>query len=199
MVHGTSSCEVSIQALRLQRIETQRLKHRADIHIQLSKEEADSLTSRTLELSDGTGYVSSLEVYHDLHCLVSHWSTSACRTLRAPQKRIRHFLYQDVYLPNMTTAERDFELFHTGEKESPPPTSATNRAEHCLEHLREVVMCRGDVALTSFFYRGHKPTAKLLAEHECINWEALDGWTAERAIDLSIPGLILPEEQSEHI
>ena len=29
---------------------------------------------RSLELTDGSGYAGSLEVYHDLHCLVLHRS-----------------------------------------------------------------------------------------------------------------------------
>ena len=57
--------------------------------------------------------------------------------------------------------------------------------DHCLEHFREVFMCRGDIALTTFFYRrGAQVTANLLAEHECINWNKLEHWSAARRIDL---------------
>ncbi|CAG8972144.1 hypothetical protein HYALB_00009692 [Hymenoscyphus albidus] len=105
-----------------------------NIHIRVSKQELDDMGGQSLELSDGTGYLSSLEVYHDLHCL----------------KRIRHFMYRDHYLPNMTEKELAFQTFHT---------------EHCLEHFRELVMCRGDIALTTFYYRYHEQTASLLAEH----------------------------------
>lgn len=41
--------------------------------------------------------------------------------------------------------------------------------------------------------------AKLLAEHECVNWNNLENWVSQRAIDLSIPEIVLPEEESEHI
>ena len=41
-----------------------------DIHIRISKEEMRMFGGRSLELTDGSGYVGSLEVYHDLHCLV---------------------------------------------------------------------------------------------------------------------------------
>ena len=46
------------------------------MHIKLSKEEVEKLGVRTLELSDHSGYVGALEVYHDLHCLVSGSLTS---------------------------------------------------------------------------------------------------------------------------
>ena len=58
-------------------------------------------------------------------------------------------------------------------------------------------MCRGDIALTTFLYRGGRKTAKLLAEHDCVNWDRLQDWVSQRAINLSIPGIVLPVEQSE--
>jgi len=72
-------------------------------------------------------------------------------------------------------------------------------SEHCLEHFRELVMCRGDIAMTAFFYKNHVKAAKLLAEHECVNWDMLKNWVSARAIDISIPGLVLPEEESESV
>ena len=58
-------------------------------------------------------------------------------------------------------------------------------------------MCRGDIALTTFFYRGGRKSAKLLAEHECVNWNRLEDWVSDRVIDLSVPGIVLPVEESE--
>ena len=57
-------------------------------------------------------------------------------------------------------------------------------------------MCRGDIALTTFFYRpGGQVTAKLLAEHECINWGELERWTAARRIDLAETVLVPPDNE----
>jgi len=58
-------------------------------------------------------------------------------------------------------------------------------------------MCRGDISLTTFYYRGHKKAAKLLAEHECVNWDRLENWVSDRVVDISLPGVVLPEEESE--
>lgn len=60
-------------------------------------------------------------------------------------------------------------------------------------------MCRGDISLTTFYYRSHQKAAKLLAEHECINWDKLEQWVSDRVVDISIPGIVLPEEESEHV
>lgn len=131
------------------------------------------------------------------------------------KKHIRHYICRDTYFPNITTEELALLTFHTGKlisgkyKTSPPfpfpreqlrnKANPYNPPEHCLEHFRELVMCRGDISLTAFFYRRHQRTAKLLAEHECVNWKRLEKWNDERAIDLSIPGLVLPEEESESV
>jgi len=69
-----------------------------DMHIKLTKEEVEALGVRTLELSDHSGFVGSLEVYHDLHCL----------------KRIRHYIYRETYFPNVTEEEWARHTFHTG-------------------------------------------------------------------------------------
>ena len=46
------------------------MTHHVDMHIRISKEEMEALGGRSLELTDGSGFVGSLEVFHDLHCLV---------------------------------------------------------------------------------------------------------------------------------
>ena len=94
----------------------------------------------------------------------------------------------------------DFQLFHTGKFDIDAATKVSVvdvDAEHCLEHFRELALCRGDIAVTTFLYRGGRKTAKLLAEHECVNWDRLQDWVSLRAIDLSTPDITLPVEQSE--
>lgn len=39
--------------------------------MRITKEEADKLPVETVPLSDGSGYLSGLDVFHQLHCLVS--------------------------------------------------------------------------------------------------------------------------------
>jgi hypothetical protein len=58
-------------------------------------------------------------------------------------------------------------------------------------------MCRGDIALTTFYHRNHEKAAKLLTEHECVNWNSLEEWVGAWAIDISVPGTVVPEEESE--
>ena len=100
----------------------------------------------------------------------------------------------------MTQAELDKQIVHTGTLGFNAPSRFVTInvvAEHCLEHFRELVMCRGDIALTMFLYRGGKKTAKLLAEHECVNWNKLENWVSDRVIDISIPNIVLFVEESD--
>ena len=97
----------------------------------------------------------------------------------------------------MTQAEYERNFFHIGEFASLTTRSwlTTNKLkDHCQEHFREVFMYRGEIALTTFFYRqGGQVTAKLLAEHECVNWNRLESWTATRRINLEETVLVPPE------
>lgn len=45
--------------------------NQVDMHIRISQEDLDQIQGRSLALADGSGFIGSLEVYHDLHCLVS--------------------------------------------------------------------------------------------------------------------------------
>jgi hypothetical protein len=110
------------------------------------------------------------------------------------QKRIRQWMYRDIYFANVSEPLLERHRLHTGELRCErvdfSPLDLTQTLEHCLEHLRELVMCRGDVALTTFFYRGDEIAAKLLAEHECVNWASLENWSKQRSVDLTVPGTV---------
>lgn len=67
-------------------------------------------------------------------------------------------------------------------------------ADHCLEYIRESLMCQPDLSLVTFrwindtaqhddptkFY----PTNFDVDMHRCASWEKLDQWAGERAFDL---------------
>jgi hypothetical protein len=89
------------------------------------------------------------------------------------------FLYEERYFPPLTDSQKEDRRIHL---------------DHCLEVLRAGVMCKGDVApLTMLWHpRVSKPLANFTAaSHSCINWEALDAWTAPRQIpELYKPGYL---------
>lgn len=61
----------------------------------------------------------------------------------------------------------------------------TTGTDHCLDRIREVLMCRPDVSdlVTMFWNQSSKPTVngtRIL--HNCVNWDALIESTADRSV-----------------
>jgi hypothetical protein len=59
--------------------------------------------------------------------------------------------------------------------------------------LRQVIMCRGDITLTTYSWIEHYqlPWPNFELEHECRSWESIDEWSAKRAIDVNNYSLIV--------
>jgi hypothetical protein len=65
--------------------------------------------------------------------------------------------------------------------------------EHCIEILRQSVMCRGDTTLITFHW-GHTvklPQPDFTLDHTCVNWDSLIEWVKPRAIDVFEEGMLV--------
>lgn len=70
----------------------------------------------------------------------------------------------------------------------------TNASEdHCIEVLRQGVMCRGDISLVTIRWQesNRLPVADFTAPHECVNFDAINEWARERRINAMQPGLLV--------
>lgn len=58
--------------------------------------------------------------------------------------------------------------------------------DHCLEDLRQAVMCNPDLSILTYDWLPNyrKPWANFTVDLECVDWEILDGWAGERAFSL---------------
>lgn len=68
-------------------------------------------------------------------------------------------------------------------------------ANHCIDLLRQTLMCHGDVALQTFTWiEGYKwPWPNFSVQHECRKWDALQQWASQNYIpDLEGPILTHP-------
>ncbi|PYI32663.1 hypothetical protein BP00DRAFT_145250 [Aspergillus indologenus CBS 114.80] len=96
-------------------------------------------------------------------------------------KKIKHMMFKEHYYADRDEAAMAREWKH---------------ADHCVEYIRESLMCQPDLALVTFrwindtaqhtaapaeFY----PTNFDVDTHRCADWEALDRWAGQRAFDLS--------------
>ncbi|KAF9449998.1 hypothetical protein P691DRAFT_811350 [Macrolepiota fuliginosa MF-IS2] len=58
-------------------------------------------------------------------------------------------------------------------REANDTTKPTPLARHCLNYLRQMVMCRGDLELESFQFASNKNPIDLRGVYECKDWEAV--------------------------
>ena len=93
-------------------------------------------------------------------------------------KKVRHWIFRDHYLQNETEDELVEYRAHV---------------HHCLELLREAIMCRADTSLTSFRWMPSDPphlTAEAVGWHRCVNWESLMVWVRERHVKVFEEGVV---------
>lgn len=89
-------------------------------------------------------------------------------------KRIRHWIYRSHYLTNFTNDQLVEEEAHI---------------DHCVELMREAILCRGDTTLSVFRWidPSHQGDPHLTVDapgtHTCVNWERLREWNDKQAVD----------------
>ncbi|KAK5988396.1 hypothetical protein PT974_12550 [Cladobotryum mycophilum] len=107
----------------------------------------------------GGGYVGALGVYHELHCL----------------RRLRFWLYQDHYYPNLTEVQREYEHGHLA---------------HCIDSLRLTIMCHGNTGMVSFNWKDPKsifPGTQSNSKSVCAKWSSIEDWSRSRMISINPP------------
>lgn len=77
--------------------------------------------------------------------------------------------------------------------------------DHCIEYLREYLMCKPDLSLVTFHWIDHTaqhedpsarfPTNRDRGLHECADWGTLDTWAGDRVFDLYDTDLLRKPEQ----
>ncbi len=73
--------------------------------------------------------------------------------------------------------------------------------EHCLEMLRQSVMCHGDVGVIPFEWlhdperHTYEPTTQKGALHTCVRWDKLNHWAVSRRVDLFDSSLLALERK----
>ncbi|KAI0014797.1 hypothetical protein F4780DRAFT_766845 [Xylariomycetidae sp. FL0641] len=100
-------------------------------------------------------------------------------------KKIRQYIYKDVYFDDVRGFARN---------------ELKRHIDHCIETLRQGILCRGDVSLGTYTYlRGSSDvTARSWGPHQCVDAEALLTWSRGRAVDIFQPGVLeAPENVGE--
>ncbi|CAI6340618.1 unnamed protein product [Periconia digitata] len=125
--------------------------------IRVTAEELDAVNRTSTNAEDGEGgYLATLDVFHHLHCL---WN-------------VRHFLAPDYYKDQV-----DQHITKPGEIY---PT----HIDHCLDLIRQHLMCQGDISMYTYDYMETDRTKimpNFKVERMCMNWEHLAAWIEKRS------------------
>ncbi|KAL7622168.1 hypothetical protein AAE478_007671 [Parahypoxylon ruwenzoriense] len=96
-------------------------------------------------------------------------------------KKVRQWIYKETYFTHVQGLARN---------------ELKRHIDHCIETLRQGIMCRGDVSLGTYTYitGGSDVTARSWASHQCIDFEALMTWMRERSVDIFQEGVLAKPE-----
>lgn len=121
--------------------------------IRISEDELKLLNADSIPLKDG-GYAAGLGVAHNLHCV----------------KQIKKFLYREHFYAELKQGGEEYDYLQT-------------HADHCLDYLRQSVMCHLDFSIYTLYWDGmknEKPTHRDPGTQKCVNWDKLHTWMLER-------------------
>ncbi|KAF2658526.1 hypothetical protein K491DRAFT_702775 [Lophiostoma macrostomum CBS 122681] len=95
-------------------------------------------------------------------------------------KLVRRMMYKEYYHSNISGVALQRQLKH---------------ADHCVEYIRESLMCKPDISLVTFRWindtaqhpkqpASFYPTNFDVSEHDCMKWEILNDWAGRRVFNL---------------
>ena len=94
---------------------------------------------------------------------------------------VREYLHQDYY------------------KVKEPPESRILHVDHCIDTLRQTLMCHGDIALHTFDwipdYR--RPWPNFNVVHECRNFDAIYDWAEKHSVPTLAGNVLIHPELGE--
>ncbi|KAI1428146.1 hypothetical protein F5Y12DRAFT_77515 [Xylaria sp. FL1777] len=107
---------------------------------------------------NGGDYLGSMGVYHHLHCL----------------NNLRMVVHWDYYKSKW-------------ENYSHPEQFATEHTDHCINSLRQAVMCRPNTAITTFEWIDEVnalegKVQRLDEMANCAKWDSFDDWARKKAL-----------------
>ncbi|KAI1074815.1 hypothetical protein F5B20DRAFT_562497 [Whalleya microplaca] len=105
----------------------------------------------------GGGYMATTVGTHQLHCL--------------------HFLWQDHHRASFPDVLR---------KAQEVPELYERHFEHCVDYIRQSIMCQFDTGLVTYDWvlEHQNPTPNSNAMHKCVNWDVVQRWLQDRAVEI---------------
>lgn len=100
------------------------------------------------------GYRVAVEVFHQLHCL--------------------NLLRQNRFYSHYNKLNGDV---------SAPDEDLTGHLDHCIDALRQMIMCQSDVGVFPFYYENENdPWPNYATPHTCRSYEGVRKWALEHGV-----------------
>ena len=141
-------------------------------------EEATQLEELTAPIpGDEDHYIVGIDVFHQLHCLVSpsfshHFSTRQnWRLTRDCQDTIRRSFWPQRY-----------DVLEHGQEHM--EHRSPRHIDHCIDSLRQAIMCHSDTSTLHFEWTQHRHENLVVAKttHTCRNFDKIREWTMDKNI-----------------
>jgi len=86
------------------------------------------------------------------------------------KKNLHRAIWTEYYTPNITSEQISDRMVHL---------------EHCLDTLRQGIMCKADLTPITMRWGSQQPIphANFSSPHTCANWEAINDWSKERFVE----------------
>lgn len=67
-----------------------------------------------------------------------------------------------------------------------PKAHMEEHIEHCLDSIRQFVMCKADISMVTYDWLDNhrRPFPNFNVQHECRRFEAIDAWASERRLNI---------------
>ncbi|TQV91039.1 tat pathway signal sequence [Cordyceps javanica] len=110
---------------------------------------------------EGGGYLGTLNVYHELHCL----------------KRLHQYMYPDYYFGDLTAEQHEMNRLHNEHC-----IDFLRQSSMCHGDIG---------LITYEWHDNSRIPVANATMHQCVNWQQLDDWTRARSVDMMKPGWLV--------
>ncbi|KAJ4163953.1 hypothetical protein LMH87_005650 [Akanthomyces muscarius] len=110
---------------------------------------------------EGGGYLGTLNVYHELHCL----------------KRLHQYMYPDYYFGDLTKEQHEMNRLHNEHC-----IDFLRQSSMCHGDIG---------LITFEWHNDSRIPVANATMHQCVNWQVLDDWTRARSVDMMKPGWLV--------
>lgn len=146
---------------------------------------------------EGGGYGAGLSVGHNLHCIVSWLINLTCNaaSLNSTAKiengtlSIIFLSWNEPVRPCVGLRSWSCRFVTYSLKIVEYSSSLTLWPDHCLDFLRQSILCHVDYSMMTIYWNPEMPdvpTHHPQGTQKCVNWDKLKAWMKPRAVDHSM-------------